>query len=296
VDRLIRKAFRKGKGTIEDVERWPTQNRTNTYETSIIIIMNEEGEIRGIRGTRRDITERMEMEESLKMSKHNTELYLDILLHDISNINTVSSGFLELMMLRQDLTERSSTYLTYCSEAVRRATTLINKVRTLSHIESDKQEAQKFELISLFDNIVEGLKKDYSNKQIMVHKTSSVQRAEIMAGDLIKDMYQHLIVNAIVHNPNQSVEIWFDIASLRYEEVDGYQLCISDNGPGIPEIMKEKVFDRSLRQDGNLPGSGLGLPIVRGIVKRYHGEIWVQDRVKGMHSMGSCFRVFLPKG
>jgi PAS domain S-box-containing protein len=292
-ERFFRRAFRKG--SMEDVERWSTPERTNQYETSILVVTNEEGEVKGIRGTRRDITKRIEMEESLKESKKNTELYLDLLLHDISNINTVSSGFLELMMMRKDLTERSSTYLTYCLEAVKRATTLINKVRTLTHIESDT-EKQRFDLISLFDQVAEEVRKDFPDKGIAFHRTASMPRAETMSGELIKVMLQHLFHNAIVHNPNKSVEIWYDIAQATYQGVDGYMICVSDNGPGIPDIMKEKVFDRSLRQDGNLPGSGLGLSIVKKIVEKYKGQIWVEDRVRGSHGMGSCFRVFLPRG
>jgi signal transduction histidine kinase/putative methionine-R-sulfoxide reductase with GAF domain len=293
IDRFIRRAFRKGK--MDDTEKWQTDDRTSQYETSMIVVINEEGEIKGIRGTRRDITQRIEMQESLKRSKRNTELYLDLLLHDISNINTVSSGFLELMMLRKDLSERSGTYLTYCLESVRRATQLINKVRTLSHIESENQGLQRFDLVSLFDQTIDGLRKEYKDKELTVHKTTSMPRAEMMSGDLIKDMLLHLLVNSIVHNANRSVEIWYDLAQATYQGIDGYMICISDNGPGIPDIMKEKVFDRSLRQDGNLPGSGLGLPIVKGIIERYSGQIWVEDRVRGSHGMGSCFRVFLPK-
>lgn len=291
IERFLRKAVRKG--FMEDGESRTIDDITRMFEVSIIPIFHPDGSLKGIHGTRRDITRRKEMEEKLRRSKENTELYLDILLHDISNINTVSSGFLELMMLRPDLTDRSMSYLKYCSEAVKRASSLINKVRTLSYIDMDSQEKLRFDLVSLFDNVLDSVRTEYPDKNIVAEKTGVKGRAEINAGALLTDMMRHLISNAIIHNPNPKVELYFDLKEQRIRDIEGYIMSISDNGCGIPDILKENVFIRSKRQDGNLPGSGLGLSIVKGVVEKYGGEIWVEDRIKGNHSLGSSFKIFL---
>ncbi|MEV7802221.1 HAMP domain-containing sensor histidine kinase [Microbispora sp. NPDC088329] len=72
------------------------------------------------------------------------------------------------------------------------------------------------------------------------------------------------------------------------------RLAVSDDGPGIPPHERERVFDRlyqltseSLRGD---TGAGLGLSIVREIVKTHNGSVWVEPSPSG----GACFVVQLP--
>lgn len=54
------------------------------------------------------------------------------------------------------------------------------------------------------------------------------------------------------------------------------------------------MFERFERLDKDVKGSGLGLSIVKSIVERYNGRIWVEDRVKNGLRRGSVFIVLLP--
>jgi len=74
-------------------------------------------------------------------------------------------------------------------------------------------------------------------------------------------------------------------------------ISVSDTGSGIPEIMKDKIFEpfvttKGVVSGGNVtqPGTGLGLSISYGIVKRHRGFIHVESQEK----KGSTFIVFLP--
>ena len=63
----------------------------------------------------------------------------------------------------------------------------------------------------------------------------------------------------------------------------------STRAPGVPPAEREKIFDRFYRSDtnGEKPGVGLGLPIVRGLVEACGGSVWVEDAPGG----GAAFRV-----
>ncbi len=65
---------------------------------------------------------------------------------------------------------------------------------------------------------------------------------------------------------------------------DGVVLCVDDDGPGIPETDRERVFDRFQRLEAHrgTPGSGLGLSLVRAIVHRHGGRIELLDRAPGL--------------
>ena len=75
-------------------------------------------------------------------------------------------------------------------------------------------------------------------------------------------------------------------------DVSTMQFTISDNGPGIPEAEREKVFQRFYRavSSRSMPGSGLGLAIVKQAIERHGGTIVAEETLGG----GTTMRVTLP--
>ncbi len=85
---------------------------------------------------------------------------------------------------------------------------------------------------------------------------------------------------------------------VRAEERDGEVLVtVEDNGPGVPDDMKEKLFhrfERGGKARGGRGGDGLGLFICRTLIERYGGQIWIDDRVPGRpEEGGAAFRFTL---
>jgi signal transduction histidine kinase len=72
------------------------------------------------------------------------------------------------------------------------------------------------------------------------------------------------------------------------------QIMVRDNGPGVPEDEREQIFARFYRstqhREGNVPGTGLGLPIARTIAELHRGRLWVEPAPGG----GSIFTLALP--
>ncbi len=67
------------------------------------------------------------------------------------------------------------------------------------------------------------------------------------------------------------------------------QFSIADEGKGIAETEREKVFQKFYRADQTAKGFGMGLAIVRGIVEAHEGQIWIEDG-----KLGSRFIFDLP--
>jgi signal transduction histidine kinase len=61
------------------------------------------------------------------------------------------------------------------------------------------------------------------------------------------------------------------------ETVEGFELSVEDDGPGIPEDRREQVFSRGTRLDEQTDGHGLGLGIVRDIVEAWGGVLQLQE-------------------
>lgn len=79
-------------------------------------------------------------------------------------------------------------------------------------------------------------------------------------------------------------------------KVQGEELIVAvlDNGPGLPQGMEEKVFEKFLRgeRESSKPGVGLGLAICRAVMDAHQGRIWAEQRAGG----GAAFYLALPLG
>jgi K+-sensing histidine kinase KdpD len=73
-----------------------------------------------------------------------------------------------------------------------------------------------------------------------------------------------------------------------------HKVSIEDNGPGIPDELKGKVFIRFNRDMTKARRKGIGLYLARSLLDGFDGRIWVEDRVPGDFSKGSRFVVMLP--
>ena len=115
----------------------------------------------------------------------------------------------------------------------------------------------------------------------------------VRAGDLLKDVFENLVDNAIRHSTGP-VTIDLAIDRVKIEGQSFLKITVSDTGPGIPDDLKKKIF-MSLKEDVEKTSRrGFGLYLVRTLVDHYHGHVWVEDRVPGDHTKGARFVVMLP--
>jgi signal transduction histidine kinase len=96
----------------------------------------------------------------------------------------------------------------------------------------------------------------------------------------LTQLFQNLIGNAIKFNRGKNPVI--EISAIR----DGglWQFSVRDNGPGIPEEHRDRVFQIFQRlepRQGGVEGTGIGLAVCRRIVERHGGEISVYGREGG---------------
>ncbi|GAB4513940.1 MAG: hypothetical protein Kow0047_25660 [Anaerolineae bacterium] len=96
----------------------------------------------------------------------------------------------------------------------------------------------------------------------------------------------NLVDNAVKQAPSGST------ITIRAESGgDHVIVSVIDEGPGIPEEFRDRVFEPFFRIDGNTSGgSGLGLAICRGIIQAHGGQIWVEDAP----GQGSCLKFTVP--
>jgi signal transduction histidine kinase len=115
----------------------------------------------------------------------------------------------------------------------------------------------------------------------------------VRANDLLNDVFDNLVDNAIRHSTGP-VQVDISVEPVLEDGRTYYRVSVADNGPGIPDELKKKIF-RFVDVATGAPGRrGLGLYMVRILVQSYNGKVWVEDRIPGDYRKGSRFVVLLP--
>ena len=95
----------------------------------------------------------------------------------------------------------------------------------------------------------------------------------------------NLLDNAVAAVPSSDPTV-----SVSIRPLDGYiETTITDNGPGIPDTQRQRIFERFARLDPRTPGHGLGLAIARRIARHHGGELTCEPS-----PTGATFRLLLP--
>jgi light-regulated signal transduction histidine kinase (bacteriophytochrome) len=106
---------------------------------------------------------------------------------------------------------------------------------------------------------------------------------------MIHHVFQNLIANGIKFNTNDKPEVCITYA----ESPESYTFCVNDNGIGIDDHSKVKLFQmfKRLHSDSEFEGTGIGLAVCKKIVEFYGGTIWLESE-KGK---GTAFYFTLPR-
>jgi two-component system sensor histidine kinase KdpD len=124
--------------------------------------------------------------------------------------------------------------------------------------------------------------------QVKVNVSGDAQLLNVH-GDLMEQVFVNLLDNAARYSPANAT-IGINVA----RNGDAIVIEISDEGPGIPEADREKVFDPFYRvnERDRKSGTGLGLSICRGIVRAHGGDVTAHARAAGS---GAVLRLTLPQ-
>ena len=106
--------------------------------------------------------------------------------------------------------------------------------------------------------------------------------------NIIGEDLLEIFINLFSYSDSSEVKIDVLIKDYFIGEAKYWMITISDYGKGIPDSMKKDLFERFYSK---AKGGGLGLSIVRTLVERYKGKIWVGDRVYEDYSKGTTFGI-----
>ncbi|KXB06189.1 hypothetical protein AKJ52_02470 [candidate division MSBL1 archaeon SCGC-AAA382C18] len=222
----------------------------------------------------RDITERKEAEEREKFLH-------SLLRHDVRNKGQVVFGYLELLK-DFDLHEDAKGYTKKAMDGVQEMMEIIEKVRNLRKAEEEK--IKELDVFSTVRECMKRLRPQAKVKGVEIIVEPHDEDYIVKGGSLLDCVFSNIIENSIQHSEGSKIKI-------SEKSEDGEVIyTIEDNGKGISDENKEKIFDKGYTTDPER-GSGLGMFLVKMLLENYGGIIKVKDSELG----GARFDVHLQK-
>lgn len=238
-----------------------------------------------------------ESERKYKEFYNQESFYKDLVAHDINNVLQSIESSAELLSIYLKGSEKEEEYQELTEiirEQVERGAKLVSDVRMLSDLDYEKISLEPMDILEVLKIRINFLKKSFPERKLSIQIENPFENISVLANELIIGVFDNILVNAIKHNQQSQVEIYIKISKENRDNRSYYKFEFIDNGEGVPDYLKEKIFQRIYGKNKTVGGMGLGLSLVKKIITRYNGDILVLDRVSGNHKKGSNFIILLP--
>ncbi|NOQ39153.1 MAG: sensor histidine kinase [Anaerolineales bacterium] len=231
-----------------------------------------------------------EIQKVQKQTSEDRRRFLQRLDHELKNpLTAIRAGLTNLTYepLEDYLTEEVSAIQTQ----VLRISRLIADLRKLSALESTKLDTSSVnmgELLSDVVNVMQDQAKTEDRRLSLILPNAPWPLPEVKGDpDLLLLAIHNLLDNAIKFTaPGDTIEV------RAFDDGSDIVIEIADTGPGIPEIEINRVWEELYRGEltRGVPGSGLGLSLVRAIIDKHGGKVGLRSKT----DQGTIFSVHLP--
>jgi PAS domain S-box-containing protein len=260
------------------------------------VMRDAEGKPLVVRGALLDITQLKETELALKDAVRVREDFLSLAGHELKT--PLTGLFLQVQMLRrlgeEDATtpllaERVQTRLSALERGLRRLGTLGDNLLDVSRIRQGQLDFifTTGDLSALVQEVVTRLEDEARVSGVELSAALEPRLVGRFDRLRIEQILVNLLFNALRHGGRRPVAVRLERGGL------GVRLVVSDEGPGVPEADRERIFARFEQVQGSARagGLGLGLFIVRQCVLGHQGLVHVEP---GPGGRGAAFVVELP--
>ena len=254
---------------------------------------DENGRIQQWVGCSTDIHDQKMAEEALRRTEklNATARLAASMAHEINNPLTAVVNALYLAMLDKTLSESTRGFLKLADEELSRSVQVATRMLRF-HRQSTAPSL--VDLSEIMDSALALYGSRLSSSAIQVEREYLTQEKLHCMKDELRQAFAHLISNSVdaikgggLLHVRIASGIGWDGASTR-----GLRITVADNGQGIPQELRDKVFEPFVSTKENV-GTGLGLWVAEGIIKKHSGRISFRSSTDPVRH-GTVFSLFLP--
>ncbi|WP_424000170.1 PAS domain-containing protein [Haloarcula salina] len=246
---------------IEREEQAPTAHGSRMFLTLKSPVYDDDGAMTGICGVATDITERVEYKEHVERQRERLEEFASIVSHDLRNP-------LDVAMARLKLAREGAPngHLDTIERSLRRMQELIDDLLTLAQ---QGETVTDITSVALDDAVEQGWRNVQTAGATLDVTLDRAIRADPTR---LQQLFENLFRNGVVHGGD-------DVSVTVGELDDGTGFYVEDDGPGIPESKRERVFESGYSTSES--GTGFGLAIVREIAEAHGWDVTVTESAEG---------------
>jgi PAS domain S-box-containing protein len=257
-------------------------------------VITENGAVIQVKGTAHNITDQIDAEnankqKNIELKQLNVELdqFVYKTAHDLRAPLANILGIIDLMRMEEN-PKILATYFDLQEKSVSRLDAFIQKIT--NYAKNTRLPLTKDNIN--FDKIVDGVLKDHmfiaGSDKVLKKLNVDKSKSYYSDSERITIILNNLIANAIKFRDDKKENSFVEIdVKLESKYI---HICVRDNGIGISNAFKDKVFDMFYRAHKTADGSGIGLYIVRETVRKLGGSILLKTE-EGAHTE---FNIFLP--
>ncbi len=212
--------------------------------------------------------------------------------HNLRTPLTLMKGYVAMLKNMGNLNDQQQTYIQRILSSVDSMSHLVNNILNIERIESgDALQISSVPIKDIIRQVVESLEMHAQQRKIVI--STNLQEVELLviSADraLLQQALYNLLENAIKFSSmGEKVEIRVT------KQQEGFIFSVKDYGVGIAPLDQPKLFDKYFHSEIGITdskrGSGLGLTIVRSIVEKHGGKVWVESQL----GKGSTFYLEIP--
>jgi signal transduction histidine kinase len=237
------------------------------------------------------IAAQLELEREVAEKSHMEELgrVAASVAHNVKNPLSSMKTLLQLLNEADNLTKEQQEEIRMMIREVDRLSSTVTSLLKFSRLESRAESVPTEASPVDISRLVDSLARVFSG-ELQARGVSLEARAEDVTAcadpEALTDIISNLLTNALEASPANGV-VRLDCA----ETASGVSVSVEDQGPGVPDSIRERMFEPFVTTKSR--GTGLGLAIVRRRVEQLGGRVTCAARQAGK---GACFIVELPHG
>ncbi len=278
---------RKKKVFVGEINNTRKNGKKYVASVSVSPILDKDNDVLFFVGIERDITKEKEID------KAKTE-FVSLASHQLRTPLSAISWFTEMLIAGDagKLNKEQKKYLQEIYNGNRNMVELVNALLNVSRIElgTFTVEPEKASVVDLVKDVIKLQKHQMDAKKIAIKEEYQSNLPDINIDKKLTTMiFQNLISNAIKYTPEKG-----KITVTAKKDSSNLVVSVADTGMGIPEDQKDKIFTKLFRADNvrktSTEGTGLGLYIVKSILKSTGGEVSFTSK----EGKGTTFVVKIP--